>query len=137
MVPCTHEIIRNAVGIRSSTSLSASCPSEVTFKCQAVTTGNRYDTRYFDSNPYNLIPPSKDPNLAFNRPWPQQLAVISGGVFANILSAWSAILIAVALVGVPSPVAGPGISVTAVEKNSPAEAYGFKIGDVITRIGDQ
>ncbi|GAB5364748.1 hypothetical protein AAMO2058_000996700 [Amorphochlora amoebiformis] len=80
---------------------------------------------------------SKDPNLAFNRPWPQQLAVISGGVFANILSAWSAILIAVALVGVPSPVAGPGISVTAVEKNSPAEAYGFKIGDVITRIGDQ
>ena len=76
---------------------------------------------------------SNDPNLLKNRPITQRIIVISAGVFANLLLAYTILIINVTTIGIPYE-PEPGILVLATQQEKPAFKAGLKAGDKILKI---
>lgn len=85
------------------------------------------------SNPY----PSDDPDLFSNRTIPQRALVISAGVLANLLFAFSILFTQATTVGVAKESYEPGVKVTMVFKDSIAQQSGLRPGDLIVGIDDR
>ena len=86
----------------------------------------------FPDEEINNIDP-KDPNLLKNRPIFQRVVVISAGVFANLILAYTILIINVTTVGIPFD-PEPGISVLATQPEKAAAIAGLKPGDKILKI---
>ena len=86
----------------------------------------------FPDEELNNIDP-KDPNLLKNRPIIQRIIVISAGVFANLILAYSILIINVTTVGIPFD-PEPGILVLATQPEKAASLAGLKPGDKILEI---
>ncbi len=96
----------------------------------------------FPDEELNKIDP-KDPNLLKNRPIIQRVIVISAGVFANLILAYTILIINVTTVGIPFD-PEPGILVLATQPEKAASIAGLEPGDKILElesstlgIGDQ
>ena len=86
----------------------------------------------FPDEELNNIDP-KDPNLLKNRPIIQRVMVISAGVFANLILAYTILIINVTTVGIPFD-PEPGILVLATQPEQPASLAGLEPGDKILKI---
>ena len=86
----------------------------------------------FPDEELNNIDP-KDPNLLKNRPIIQRVIVISAGVFANLILAYSILIINVTTVGIPFD-PEPGILVLATQPEKAASLAGLEPGDKILEI---
>jgi len=86
----------------------------------------------FPDEELNNIDP-KDPNLLKNRPIIQRVIVISAGVFANLILAYSILIINVITVGIPFD-PEPGILVLATQPEKAASIAGLEPGDKILEI---
>ncbi len=88
----------------------------------------------FPDEELNNIDP-KDPNLLKNRPIFQRVIVISAGVFANLLLAYTILIFNVTTAGIPFD-PEPGILVLATQPNKAASLAGLESGDKIIEIED-
>ena len=79
----------------------------------------------------NLDP--KDPNLLKNRPIIQRVIVISAGVFANLILAYTILILNVTSIGIPFD-PEPGILVLATQPDNAASLAGLKAGDKIIEV---
>ena len=86
----------------------------------------------FPDEELNNIDP-KDPNLLKNRPIVQRVIVISAGVFANLILAYTILIINVSTVGIPFD-PEPGILVLATQPGKAAALAGLESGDKILKI---
>ena len=86
----------------------------------------------FPDEELNNINP-KDPNLLKNRPIIQRVIVISAGVFANLILAYTILIINVSSVGIPFD-PEPGILVLATQPDKAASMAGIEAGDIIKQI---
>jgi len=86
----------------------------------------------FPDEEINNIDP-KDPNLLKNRPILQRVIVISAGVFANLILAYTILIINVTTIGIPFD-PEPGILVLATQPEKAAAIAGLKPGDIILTI---
>ena len=86
----------------------------------------------FPDEDQNNIDP-KDPNLLKNRPITQRIIVISAGVFANLVLAYSILIINVTSMGIPYD-PEPGILVLATQPEKAAFKAGLEAGDKIIKI---
>jgi membrane-associated protease RseP (regulator of RpoE activity) len=86
----------------------------------------------FPDEELNNIDP-KDPNLLKNRPIIQRVIVISAGVLANLILAYSILILNVTTVGIPFD-PEPGILVLATQPNKAASLAGLKAGDKIIKV---
>ena len=86
----------------------------------------------FPDEELNNIDP-KDPNLLKNRPIIQRVIVISAGVFANLLLAYTILIVNVTTVGIPYD-PEPGILVLATQPEKSAMKAGLEPGDKILKI---
>eukprot|EP00179_Madagascaria_erythrocladioides_P018394 CAMPEP_0198337814 /NCGR_PEP_ID=MMETSP1450-20131203/31439_1 /TAXON_ID=753684 ORGANISM="Madagascaria erythrocladiodes, Strain CCMP3234" /NCGR_SAMPLE_ID=MMETSP1450 /ASSEMBLY_ACC=CAM_ASM_001115 /LENGTH=450 /DNA_ID=CAMNT_0044042651 /DNA_START=38 /DNA_END=1390 /DNA_ORIENTATION=+ len=76
-----------------------------------------------------------DPNLLQNRPVLDRIIVISAGVIANVILAWSAIFASVAVVGTPQTSLLPGTVVSQVsDAAGPAARAGIRVGDIVLSV---
>ncbi len=96
----------------------------------------------FPDEEINNIDP-KDPNLLKNRPIIQRVIVISAGVFANLILAYTILILNVTTDGIPFD-PEPGILVLATQPEKAADLAGLKAGDKILKfesntlgVGDQ
>ena len=76
---------------------------------------------------------AKDPNLLKNRPIFQKVIVISAGVFANLLLAYTILILNVTTIGIPYD-PEPGVLVLATQSEKAAFNAGLKPGDKIIKI---
>ena len=74
-----------------------------------------------------------DPNLLRNRPIIQRVIVISAGVFANLLLAYTILIINVGTIGIPFD-PEPGILVLATQPEKAAFKAGLEPGDKILKV---
>tara|TARA_B100000886_G_scaffold114408_1_gene76940 strand:+ start:664 stop:1743 length:1080 start_codon:yes stop_codon:yes gene_type:complete len=88
----------------------------------------------FPDEEVNNIDP-KDPNLLKNRPIIQRVIVISAGVFANLILAYTILILNVATVGIPFD-PEPGILVLATQPDKSAYLAGLEAGDKIIKVED-
>ena len=86
----------------------------------------------FPDEELNDIDP-KDPNLLKNRPIFQRIVVISAGVFANLILAYTILVINVTTIGIPFD-PEPGILVLATQPDKAASIAGLEPGDKILEI---
>ena len=86
-----------------------------------------------DEEQKNIDP--KDPNLLKNRPIFQRVIVISAGVFANLILAYTILIINVGSIGIPFD-PEPGILVLAIQPEKAASISGLQPGDKILKIND-
>ncbi len=86
----------------------------------------------FPDEEINNIDP-KDPNLLKNRPVFQRVIVISAGVLANLILAYTILIINVATLGIPFD-PEPGILVLATQPEKAAALAGLEAGDKILKI---
>ncbi len=86
----------------------------------------------FPDEEFNNIDP-KDPNLLKNRPIIQRVIVISAGVFANLILAYTILILNVTTVGIPFD-PEPGILVLATQPDKAASLAGLEPGDKILEI---
>jgi len=86
----------------------------------------------FPDEELNNIDPA-DPNLLKNRPIIQRAIVISAGVFANLILAYTILIINVTTLGIP-PDPEPGILVLATQPDKSASIAGLQPGDKIIKI---
>ena len=86
----------------------------------------------FPDEELNNIDP-KDPNLLKNRPIFQRVIVISAGVFANLILAYTILIMNVITVGIPFD-PEPGILVLATQPDKAASVAGLESGDKILKI---
>ncbi len=86
----------------------------------------------FPDEELNDINP-KDPNLLKNRPIYQRIIVISAGVFANLILAYTILILNVTTVGIPFD-PEPGILVLATQPEKAAALAGLEPGDKILKI---
>ena len=86
----------------------------------------------FPDEEINNIDP-QDPNLLKNRPIIQRLIVISAGVFANLLLAYTILIINVTSIGIPYD-PDPGILVLATQPEKAAFKAGLEPGDKILKL---
>ena len=86
----------------------------------------------FPDEEINNIDP-KDPNLLKNRPIIQRVIVISAGVFANLILAYTILILNVTTVGIPYD-PEPGILVLATQPDKAAYIAGLEAGDKILKI---
>ena len=86
----------------------------------------------FPDEEINNIDP-KDPNLLKNRPIIQRVIVISAGVFANLILAYTILILNVTTVGIPFD-AEPGVLVLATQPEKAASLAGLEPGDKILKI---
>lgn len=90
-----------------------------------------------DDDPESDIPPD-DGDLLRNRPVLDRAIVISAGVIANMIFAYTVFVVQFGSVGIPDGfVLKPGIFIPRVFPNSPAELSGLKAGDIILEAGGQ
>ncbi len=75
----------------------------------------------------------QDPNLLKNRPIIQRIIVISAGVIANLILAYTILIINVAALGIPLD-PEPGILVLATQPDKAASLAGLESGDKIIKI---
>ena len=87
----------------------------------------------FPDEEINNIDP-KDPNLLKNRPIFQRVIVISAGVFANLILAYTILIVNVTTIGIPFD-PEPGILVLATQPEKAASLAGLESGDKILKIG--
>jgi len=86
----------------------------------------------FPDEEINNIDP-KDPNLLKNRPVIQRVIVISAGVFANLILAYTILILNVTTIGIPFD-PEPGILVLATQPEKAASIAGLQAGDKILKI---
>ena len=86
----------------------------------------------FPDEEINNIDPN-DPNLLKNRPIFQRVIVISAGVFANLILAYTILILNVTTVGIPFD-PEPGILVLATQPEKAADLAGLEAGDKILKI---
>ena len=86
----------------------------------------------FPDEELNNIDP-KDPNLLKNRPIIQRIIVISAGVFANLILAYTILILNVTTVGIPFD-PEPGILVLATQPDKAANRAGLEAGDKIIKL---
>jgi len=86
----------------------------------------------FPDEEVNNIDPN-DPNLLKNRPIVQRAIVISAGVFANLILAYTILIINVTTIGIPFD-PEPGILVLATQPDRAAFIAGLQPGDKILKI---
>ena len=86
----------------------------------------------FPDEEVNNIDP-KDPNLLKNRPIFQRVIVISAGVLANLILAYTILILNVTTVGIPFD-PEPGILVLATQPEKAASLAGLKAGDKIIKV---
>ena len=86
----------------------------------------------FPDEELNNIDP-KDPNLLKNRPIIQRVVVISAGVFANLILAYTILILNVTTIGIPFD-PEPGILVLATQPYKAASLAGLKAGDKIIQL---
>jgi len=86
----------------------------------------------FPDEEINNIDP-KDPNLLKNRPVIQRVIVISAGVFANLILAYTILIVNVTTIGIPFD-PEPGILVLATQPEKAASLAGLQAGDKILKI---
>ena len=86
----------------------------------------------FPDEEINNIDPA-DPNLLKNRPIIQRAIVISAGVFANLILAYTILIINVTTIGIP-PDPEPSILVLATQPDKSASIAGLQPGDKIIKI---
>ncbi|MDC3077750.1 RIP metalloprotease RseP [Prochlorococcus sp. AH-716-O05] len=86
----------------------------------------------FPDEEVNNIDP-KDPNLLKNRPIIQRVIVISAGVFANLLLAYTILILNVTTIGIPYD-PEPGILVLATQPEKAAFKAGLEPGDKILKL---
>jgi len=86
----------------------------------------------FPDEEINNIDP-RDPNLLKNRPVIQRVIVISAGVFANLILAYTILIVNVTTIGIPFD-PEPGILVLATQPEKPASLAGLQAGDKILKI---
>jgi len=86
----------------------------------------------FPDEELNNIDP-KDPNLLKNRPIIQRVIVISAGVFANLILAYTILILNVTTIGIPFD-PEPGILVLAIQPEKAASLAGLQAGDKILKI---
>ena len=79
-----------------------------------------------------------DPDLLQNRPLRDRAIVISAGVIANIILAWTSIFTSVSTVGVPQYNFNPGVVISNIADESGAGARaGVLAGDVILKVNGE
>lgn len=77
----------------------------------------------------------EDVDLLQNRPLKDRALVISAGVIANLILAWSAIFVSVSSVGLPTYNLSPGATIASiVDTNGAGSKAGLRNGDVIVRL---
>jgi membrane-associated protease RseP (regulator of RpoE activity) len=86
-----------------------------------------------DEDPESSFKPN-DPDLLKNRPIPARALVISAGVLANILFAYTLLFSQVLTVGLVEQEYFPGVVVPEVIANSAAARAGIVAGDVVTAV---
>jgi len=86
----------------------------------------------FPDEELNNIDPN-DENLLKNRPVIQKVIVISAGVFANLILAYTLLIVNVTTIGIPFD-PEPGILVLAIQPEKPASLAGLQAGDKILKI---
>ena len=86
----------------------------------------------FPDEELNNIDP-QDPNLLKNRPIIQRVIVISAGVLANLILAYTILILNVATLGIPFD-PDPGILVLATQPDKAASIAGLESGDKIIKI---
>ena len=86
----------------------------------------------FPDEEINNIDP-QDPNLLKNRPIIQRVIVISAGVFANLILAYTILVLNVTTIGIPFD-PEPGILVLATQPDKAASIAGLQPGDKIIKI---
>jgi len=86
----------------------------------------------FPDEEINNIDP-KDPNLLKNRPVIQRVIVISAGEFANLILAYTILIVNVTTIGIPFD-PEPGILVLATQPEKAASLAGLQAGDKILKI---
>jgi len=86
----------------------------------------------FPDEEINNIDP-RDPNLLKNRPIIQRVIVISAGVFANLILAYTILILNVTTVGIPFD-PEPGILVLATQPDKADSLAGLEPGDKILEI---
>jgi len=102
---------------------------DITFSFRAFPLGGFVS---FPDEELNNIDP-KDPNLLKNRPIIQRIIVISAGVLANLILAYTILIINVTSVGIPFD-PDPGILVLATQPEKAASLAGLMPGDKILEI---
>ena len=102
---------------------------DITFSFRAFPLGGFVS---FPDEEINNIDP-KDPNLLKNRPIFQRVIVISAGVFANLILAYTILIINVTTVGIPFD-PEPGVLVIATQPEKAAALAGLEPGDKILKI---
>ena len=75
----------------------------------------------------------KDPNLLKNRPIIQRVVVISAGVIANLILAYTILILNVTTVGIPFD-PEPGILILATQPDKAASIAGLEAGDKILKV---
>lgn len=79
-----------------------------------------------------------DPDFLQNRPLRDRAIVISAGVVANILLAWTSIFASVSTVGVPEYSFNPGVVISnLVDENGAGAKAGVLSGDIIVKVDGQ
>ena len=86
----------------------------------------------FPDEEINNIDP-KDPNLLKNRPIIQRVIVIAAGVIANLILAYTILIINVTTIGIPFD-PEPGILVLATQPDKAADLAGLEAGDKIIKL---
>ncbi len=86
----------------------------------------------FPDEELNNIDP-QDPNLLKNRPIIQRVIVISAGVFANLILAYTILILNVTTIGIPFD-PEPGILVLATQAEKAASLAGLEPGDKILEV---
>jgi membrane-associated protease RseP (regulator of RpoE activity) len=86
----------------------------------------------FPDEEVNKIDP-KDPNLLKNRPIIQRVIVISAGVLANLILAYTILILNVTTIGIPFD-PEPGILVLATQPDKAASLAGIEAGDKIIKV---
>lgn len=104
---------------------------EVEYALRAIPLGGYI--AFPDDDPNSTIPPD-DPDLLKNRSIPERALVISAGVLANIVFAYTVLFAQVSTVGKVETAYLPGVEVPEVVAGSAAERAGLKAGDVILGI---
>lgn len=78
---------------------------------------------------------SDDPDMLQNRPLLDRALVISAGVIANVILAWTCIFASISSVGLPTYAFGPGVTIAnVVDVEGAAAKAGVRAGDVILQV---